>query len=73
MRRFLLENLDSAGFPVVEQSLFKKDLVEADEVFLSNAIYGIKWVKQFEERLFSQNQTTAIHANLIAPLWAATK
>jgi len=73
MRRFLLENLDSAGFPVVEQSLSKTDLVEADEVFLSNAVYGIKWVRQFEDCIYPGELSSGIQARLIAPLWASTK
>lgn len=73
MRRFLLDNLAAAGFTVAEKTLGKQDLPEADEVFLSNAIYGIKWVRQFEGRSFLSAITESIHAKLIAPLWAATK
>jgi branched-chain amino acid aminotransferase len=73
MRRFLLDNLAAAGFSVTEKTLGKQNLLEADEVFLSNAIYGIKWVRQFEERFFLSAITESIHAKLIAPLWAATK
>jgi branched-subunit amino acid aminotransferase/4-amino-4-deoxychorismate lyase len=72
MRRFLLENLAAAGFNAIEKTISKTDLVEADEVFLSNAIYGIKWVKQFEDQVFQQDITTAIHARLISALWTAT-
>lgn len=73
MRNFLLENMKEAGFQVAEQSIAKQDLLESDEIFLSNAIYGIKWVKQYEDRMFSSDITTGIHAKLISRLWASTK
>jgi branched-subunit amino acid aminotransferase/4-amino-4-deoxychorismate lyase len=73
MRMFLLENLAASGLPVAERTLVKSDLLEADEVFLSNAIYGIKWVRQFEDHEYVSEITANIHAKVIAPLWAATK
>jgi branched-chain amino acid aminotransferase len=72
MRQFLLDNLEDAGFSIEEKSLTRKDLIAADELFLSNAIYGIKWVKQHEEAVYVGNKIASIHASLIAPLWSAT-
>ncbi len=72
MRQFLLDNLEDAGFSIEEKSLTRKDLIAADELFLSNAIYGIKWVRQHEESVYVCNKIASIHASLIAPLWSAT-
>jgi branched-chain amino acid aminotransferase len=72
MRQFLLDNLEEAGYSVVEKSITKKELAAADEVFLSNAIYGIKWVKQHENAVYVCNIAASIHASLIAPCWSAT-
>jgi branched-chain amino acid aminotransferase len=72
MRQFLLDNLEEAGFSIEERSITKKELAAADEVFLSNAIYGIKWVKQHEDAVYVCKITASIHASLIAPCWSAT-
>lgn len=72
MRQYLVENLANAGFKVVERPVTQADLAVAGEVFLSNAIYGIKWVGQHADRKYSGSLTEAIYAQLVAPLWAAT-
>lgn len=72
MRQYLLDNLTDAGFTVEEKSISREEIRTADEVFLSNAIYGIKWVKQHEDAIFACNIIPGIHAKLIAPLWVAT-
>lgn len=72
MRRYLIENLPALGIKVVEGELTPEDVNEADEVFLTNAIYGLKWVKQHNDTSFSMKLSECIHAKLIAPLWAAT-
>lgn len=41
VRRWILENYD-----VIEKSLALEDVLSAEEVFLSNAISGIRWVRQ---------------------------
>ncbi len=49
MRRFVIEKLKlSSGFKVIEKPISLEDMQNADEVFLTNAIKGIRWVKQFE-------------------------
>ncbi|MEP7277610.1 MAG: aminotransferase class IV [Bacteroidota bacterium] len=64
MRRFLLENLPLHGFDTREQQLSTEDLVQADEVFLSNAIRGIQWVYSCEHATFGNQLVNAIHSKL---------
>ncbi len=47
MRRYLIEKLRSEKHEVREEVLTISDLESADEVFLTNAIKGINWVKQY--------------------------
>jgi branched-chain amino acid aminotransferase len=68
-RRFLLENLPAAGFSVVERTLAPTDVESADEVFLTNAIYGLRWVRQHGESVFSNATAARIHHELLRPLW----
>jgi branched-chain amino acid aminotransferase len=46
MRRHLLKCMRDEGMPVEETSLTVEDIMQAREVFLTNAGYGIRWVKQ---------------------------
>ena len=53
-RRYLLEKLCSSGFDLREQNCEINDLENADEVFVSNAIQGIRWVKQFRRKIYTR-------------------
>ena len=49
------------GYKVIEQSLGEEELLTADEVFLSNAAYGIRWVGRFREKTYQAEITTKIY------------
>jgi len=48
MRRHLLTQLRKLDIPVLETKLEMEEVLQASEVFLTNAIYGIRWVKQLQ-------------------------
>jgi len=52
MRRFILENL-SGDFKITEKPLNIDAIKSADEVFLSNSIKRIRWVKEFRQSHYS--------------------
>jgi branched-chain amino acid aminotransferase len=68
-RRFLLANLPAAGLAVEESSLAPTDIKGVDEVFLTNAIYGLRWVRQHGKTLYSNAIATRIYQELLQPLW----
>ncbi|MBS1782882.1 MAG: aminotransferase class IV [Bacteroidetes bacterium] len=51
MRRYILESTKNF-LPIVEKDLSKKILFEADEVFLTNAIRRIRWVRRIENHIY---------------------
>ncbi len=53
-RAFLLHHFDT----IEQQSISKQDILHADEVFLTNAIRGIQWVKQVGESAFNLGAKT---------------
>ncbi|MEO6317098.1 MAG: aminotransferase class IV [Chitinophagaceae bacterium] len=65
MRRFLLENLPERGFAVEEQIITETDLLGADEVFLTNAIKGIRWVSHCHDANYTNHLTTSIFDKLL--------
>lgn len=52
MRKFLISVLPLLGIKIREASLSVDDLLDADEVFLSNSIYNIRWVASFENKKY---------------------
>jgi branched-chain amino acid aminotransferase len=48
MRRWLLEKLPPAGYPVKEEPIAPDALAGAEEIFITNAIQGIRWVRNFQ-------------------------
>ena len=52
MRRALIRFLQEAGHPFVETAVTIDDLLRADAVFLTNAIEGVRWVRQLDEKRY---------------------
>ncbi len=65
MRRYLIEKLTANNFRIIEKCLAVDDLHQAQEVFLSNAIYGIKWVERFREVRYQHLETSRIFNSII--------
>jgi len=65
MRRYLLEVLPAAGYPVSEAPIGPDELVRADEIFISNAVRGIGWVREFGGFSFGCRVAAAIAGEII--------
>lgn len=65
MRRYLTEKIK-----VEENEISETDLQEADEVFLTNAISGIRWVKSFREKNYPHLQAKKIYKDIIQTISA---
>lgn len=64
MRKLLLQQFLVWGYPIEERSIHPSDLEEADELFLTNAIRGIRWVKQLGTKQYGQELTSEIYRHL---------
>jgi branched-chain amino acid aminotransferase len=62
MRRNLVEKLTAAGYKLVEGRLSVDELLNADEVFLTNSIYYMRWVQSIGDKKYSNAQTQKIYA-----------
>lgn len=69
MRRFLLDELKKKGYKIHQQEISKQQLVDADEVFLTNSIYDMRWVDQFRNKNYSQENTFSIYDKIISPFY----
>jgi len=69
MRSYLIDQLPALGFRVQEGAYSAANLANADEVFLSNAIHGIRWVKRMEQVLYGNHITAEIYHQVVRPLF----
>jgi branched-chain amino acid aminotransferase len=69
MRKYLLAKLQGAGFTIQELPCTIEMLENADEVFLTNAINGIRWVSRFREKEYPYSQAEHLFAGFIRPLY----
>jgi branched-chain amino acid aminotransferase len=65
MRNFLIDKIRSLGFTVHESAVTKEDILNADELFLSNSIYNVRWVAWLENKKYTNNITWKIVDELI--------
>ena len=56
MRQWIIDNVGEFNFKVVKTAISKEDLLMAEEVFLSNSIYNIRWVASFENKKYENKQ-----------------
>jgi branched-chain amino acid aminotransferase len=61
MRSFVISEIKKLNYSISEKTISKQELLNADEVFLTNSIYNIRWVSQVEQKTYSNNNTIAIY------------
>lgn len=69
MRRHILQQARHLQIPIEERAVTVAELLEAEEVFICNAIQGIRWVASLENKNFVHSKTSALFQQLITPLW----
>jgi branched-chain amino acid aminotransferase len=70
MRRYLIEQMRAMNYEIREEALTASNLELADEVFLSNAINGIRWVKQCQNTIYTNVKTVEIYNRIIKTISA---
>lgn len=69
-RRHLLQCLHKEGMPVEETSITIDDVLQAHEVFLTNAAYGMRWVKSCGNSNYTLQVAPMLYKKFIQPLFA---
>ncbi|MBS1935449.1 MAG: aminotransferase class IV, partial [Bacteroidetes bacterium] len=69
MRKYLVEKFKTSGYEISEQRCTVNDLENADEIFLTNAINGIRWVKYLGKKEFKNEQTRQLYDSFIRNLF----
>lgn len=61
MRKHLFTTLRNEGYEVLETQISNMDLKQANELFLTNAINGIRWVKQYGNTTYTNQLVVKIY------------
>ncbi len=69
MRRYLLTSFRRENMPVQESTIEPGALFQASEIFLTNAITGIRWVKQVGSNHYQHHMARRLHREFIEPLF----
>ncbi len=64
MKNHLIKELRTGKWLVEEKPITQTELLNADEVFITNSIYNIRWVKQLGSKVFDSNQIQKIYTDL---------
>lgn len=70
IRQYLISKCTSMGYALRETEITENMLAEADEVFLTNSAYGIRWVGEIASRKYSNQLTRAIYHQCVDPLFS---
>ncbi len=65
MRRWIVENIKFEGNYIIEKPLHIEELKQADEVFLTNSIYPVRWVKQFGSVQYKNKQVHILYDQIL--------
>jgi branched-chain amino acid aminotransferase len=69
MRRFLLEQFKKNNYRVHQHEISQEQLLVADEVFLTNSIFDMRWVEKFRDKIYSHGQVFSLYQQIISPLY----
>lgn len=68
MRRHIISSMKKAKELIVERAVSVEELIGADEIFLSNAVNGIRWVRQCGNSMYGNIKSIGIYTRFIQPL-----
>jgi branched-chain amino acid aminotransferase len=65
MRKMIINRLINSSWRLVEKDLTVEELLNADEVFLTNSIYNLRWVQSIGDSHFQSGISKQIYMELI--------
>jgi aminodeoxychorismate lyase len=70
MRKHLLSCFANENILFEETAITENEVLQADEIFLTNAIQGIKWVKQCNHSTYNNAVAISLYNSYIIPLFS---
>jgi aminodeoxychorismate lyase len=69
MRKYLLQQLREKGNGCLETTITEEDILNADEVFQTNVLYGIRWVKKYNDKQYGFSQSYKFYNDFIKTIF----
>jgi len=69
MRRFLINKINEHSLSFEETRIKQEDILSANEVFFTNAVYGIKWVQRVDETVYSNDVSRLLYQQFVQALF----
>jgi aminodeoxychorismate lyase len=69
MRRYLINCIQKENIPFEEGKIEANEIEEANELFLTNAMNGIKWIKQCDKYNYTFTLAEYLHNKFVVPLF----
>ncbi len=66
VRRWLLENLPTPEFQIIQKEITPEDVHNAEEIFLTNSLKPVRWVQRFQNKEFGNTMTERIAGYVFA-------
>ncbi len=67
MRKMFIKKMMDSAWQLVEKELTVDDMVNADEVFLTNSIYNLRWVQSIGDIVYQSIISKQIYTDVIKP------
>lgn len=64
MRKYIMQQLSSKGFTIIEEPFVPGFIESADAVFTTNAIRRIKWVQRIEDKQYQIGKILDVYENI---------
>lgn len=69
MRAHLLEEMNAGGLLAKESALHTDEIPAIEAAFVSNAVYGLRWIKWLHHTALPAADAAEIHRLFVQPLW----
>ena len=65
MRKHVIDSI-AGRYKIAKGQFTIEDMLAADEIFLTNSIYNLRWVQSFGEKKYSNHLTQKIYASVFS-------
>lgn len=69
MRAYTMDILKSCNYPVHETAITENDVALADEIFVTNAIEGLRWTSTYKQKQYGHEECKKIYQLLFSTIY----